>query len=647
MGWQNKPASTTQPQCSPTAELPGNGAKYVSLDHEIVVRTPIDFHSPEFNRTDDLNDYGGNYRDFETLEGVVTSHERHQQGISRARETCEAASRSAPLLKPGWTSAVAGTGGESSDAVTIISEGRTLIIDTDAKRATAIGRVLNEQRLSCTVLITGDSPEASAVGEYFRPGPHRVDSASVTGAFGAFSASVTREGRERGIAESIGAPSAFDLVLDLQPSSSFGGGRLPMGYYAPGTDPSALQSTLAELPEMRGQFQKPRFVSVDGTRCLHGRRSATPCNLCAEICPVGAIRGTVGMVSVNPYLCQGCAGCALACPVDALRMIRPSREDMAEALWTVLTAGDKNAASRAPAKLVISDVGRVMDRALAAGDDTTVFFEVEQIAHVRLELLLAALAFGVHDIVVVCAPENPLNVMRAVEQQVEMARAVLRGLDLEQERARFLVAPSGYIDVITANPLPIGPEGESDTSAADAATLPPSSGGRMLAYLAGRYLRDQSGIQRTRLPLPEGSSFGLVTVEPAACTLCMACTAACPTGALCADGDRPRLLFREFLCHQCGLCRETCPEGAIRLVPSLLPDPEKAEQQTALREAEPFRCVECGVPFASPAIIEHIKEKLSGHRMFATDRQMRRLEMCATCRARDALAARDMDLWNR
>jgi hypothetical protein len=60
-----------------------------------------------------------------------------------------------------------------------------------------------------------------------------------------------------------------------------------------------------------------------------------------------------------------------------------------------------------------------------------------------------------------------------------------------------------------------------------------------------------------------------------------------------------------------------------------------------LREAEPFRCIECGEPFASQAMISRMQEKLTGHWMYSSDRQMSRLRMCRACRTRDALMAKD------
>ena len=117
----------------------------------------------------------------------------------------------------------------------------------------------------------------------------------------------------------------------------------------------------------------------------------------------------------------------------------------------------------------------------------------------------------------------------------------------------------------------------------------------------------------------------------------MACVSACPSGALQSCDDTPRLSLIESRCHQCGLCKAACPERTIELVPRLLYNKEEAERPVVLRETEPFNCVECGRPFASAAMISRMQEKLKTHWMYSSDSQARGLQMCRTCRTRDAL----------
>ena len=53
--------------------------------------------------------------------------------------------------------------------------------------------------------------------------------------------------------------------------------------------------------------------------------------------------------------------------------------------------------------------------------------------------------------------------------------------------------------------------------------------------------------------LPAHAPFGAVEIDTPGCTLCLSCVAACPTGALSDDPNRPMLRFSEEACVQSGL----------------------------------------------------------------------------------------------
>jgi ferredoxin len=133
--------------------------------------------------------------------------------------------------------------------------------------------------------------------------------------------------------------------------------------------------------------------------------------------------------------------------------------------------------------------------------------------------------------------------------------------------------------------------------------------------------------------LPAGAPFGAVEIDAARCTLCLSCVAACPTGALGDDPERPLLRFAEAACVQCGLCKATCPEKVIALKPQL--DFRAATAMSrVLKEEEPFRCIRCGTPFGVRSSIERVIGKLAGqHWMFEPgSKQLDALKMCADCR---------------
>jgi ferredoxin len=609
-------------------------------------KTSLNFHAPEFNRPDDLNDWSQNYRSFESLEDVVTADMRHQEERLENNIREGGSARERPHSKNSATEGKVEGATATPVPLTIISRGRTLIIGKDVERAIACARTLSEKKLTCSILVT-DGIDSDTVSHGLRCfSLLHTDGASVRGAFGRFETTVSVKGEQQPLTKRFGdEAAAFDLVLDLQPVHSFEGTSPPIGYYFPGPDPAAFDEALAEMAEMRGRFEKPQFVDLRKAYCFHGKSRARDCRRCVEVCPVGAIQSADGVISINHYLCQGCGGCALVCPADAINLIEPSRDKTLGRLQNLLQTRCERAQSGTT--LTISDLGTLdsMQGRNVMDDESNIIFEVDRIAFVGADILLAALAYGAGNILLTCGPQTPPAIRTAVELQVQTARAILRGLGMPEGTIRFVAASSQNTDTVESAGTLLGPEPSAGRIPLEPAMFPSGLDRRALVRLASRYLYDQSPVSDPRLILPAGSPFGAVTVA-GLCTLCMACTGACPSGALSTNGDLPQLVFRESQCHQCGLCEEICPEKALRLQPRMLCDLPAVEAPVVLRRVEPFRCVECGTPFATVAMIDRMTEKLKGHWMFTDERQIRRLKMCADCRTRDTLMSEDMRLWN-
>lgn len=605
---------------------------------------PINFHSAEFNCTDDLNDFSGNYRSFQTLDGVVTADMRHQVERRHNKSPLDFPVETAGALGKKEPEGVEAEVVETPVPLSLVSRGRTLIIDTKAERAMALAEILTSHRLTCTVVVTKSPFADKAVPKPNGPGCFEVEGLSLSGAFGGFLARATNEGDQKNLNEAIGDRGAvFDLVLDLQSKPSYAGDCLPMGYYATGERSAALEEAMAELPEMRGQFKKLQFTSLLKNRCFHGRSPAHDCRRCLEICPFGAIRSLDRKISIDPFLCQGCGGCVLVCPAEAIRLNEPSPEDLLNQLQIKLE--NRSIWADFPITLVIFD--SEWSGLEENSNNQTVYFKVDQIAHVGMEMPLAALAYGAGEVLVVSGSQNSPGIKKALEGQMQMARSILQGLGLQEGKIRLVAGPSESLSSEKTPLKPFGQDGPAIDSPKPPATFSPGPDRRKMVRLVVQHLYDQSGIIQPEFPLPMGSPFGAISVDGGACTLCLACVTACPSKALSAGGQVPQLKFRESLCHQCGLCQETCPEGAIHLLPRLFCDHEAIETPVILEEAEPFRCIKCGLPFATPAMIDRMEEKLQGHWMYADERQLRRLRMCGTCRARDALMSEDMRLWNQ
>lgn len=595
-----------------------------------------DFHSPEFNRIDELDDNRENYRTFQSLDGVVTADMLYHAERKKAAETSFREDKTA-----GSGAAKSKAQEESSPPdlpppLTIASKGRTLIIGSELEQVLDCGEKLSDQGLKCTLCVLADSNSLNL--SLSRTPPFALveaASADVSGSFGSFSVKVGPIGDQVDLSLLLGDDTGyFDLVLDLQASPSYCAKQLPLGYYAPGHSRAGLDEALSELPEMRGRFTRPQFTMLLADRCLHGRSRKRDCRLCLETCPIGAITSTGSTIAIDPYLCQGCGACSLVCPADAIRMQAPTQEEILSELGRIISA-----AGNSSPDLIVHD-SRMGDRSMqslaAASCSSPLVFKIDEIGRFGTAVMLTALAKGAGSVTLVAHQDAPEPVKAALQRQGTLVSAILGGLNIPADRVRVLfqsdkdIGPTEF----TCPSRPVEPLADRNFFAATVEN-------RDLIRQAAHYLQKTSATKLPAVSLPADAPFGAVAIKTDACSLCMACAGTCPTKALAASGEEPRLSFTESRCHQCGHCAAACPENAIALQPRLLYDAEAAGKPVVLHEVEPFKCIECGLPFASQTMVSRMQDKLKGHWMYSSDRQIRRLQMCRTCRTRDSLTAGD------
>ena len=429
----------------------------------------------------------------------------------------------------------------------------------------------------------------------------------------------------------------FDMVLDLSREPLVRTPQPPQGYLAPGADPVEQALAAAQLSQMVGEFEKPRFFAYNEKICAHSRSAKTGCNQCIDVCSTGAIAPDGDHVKVDPHLCMGCGGCATVCPSGAMTYAYPRMPDLGARLKRLLSvyaqAGGKDAC------LLFHDAeGRSLIAALARrgrGLPARVLpLEVHHPASVGIDALLAALAYGASQAVVLAGPKEAGEYGEALRAQMGFAEAIANGLGYGGVHFRL---------VATAERVAL--EGElwglpPAASVSKAATFNLSSEKRATLEFAIEHLAKQAPNPQEAVALGAGAPYGQVLVDRKTCTLCMACVGACPESALVDGRDRPMLKFIERNCVQCGLCEATCPEDAITLVPRLLLTAQ-AKQEVTLNEAEPFNCVRCGKPFGTRQMVDNMLGKLTGHSMFsgggAPGSKLRRLQMCADCRVVDMM----------
>ena len=441
----------------------------------------------------------------------------------------------------------------------------------------------------------------------------------VTGWLGAFDATWQAPGT---------APEhgRFDLVLDLGAAPQIATHQRPHGYYTPGPDAAARAAAADALAEMVGDFEKPKYFAYKERLCAHGRNRKTGCTACIDVCSAGAIAGAGDLVAVNPYLCAGCGACTTVCPTGALGYAYPSAAHTGMRIKTLLNAY-LQAGGRDPVLLVhgaegaaLLDAVEVPGRVLALG--------VHHTASTGIDIWLAALAWGAAGVTVLTTDAEAPQYAAALDEQMTIAQTIMTGLGYAGPHVQLLRVTSA--DEL-ALALPQAPRGAVP---ARRAGFNVAADKRNTLDYALEHLLREAPQQVDEIALPAHSPFGLLAVDAAKCSLCMACVGACPASALQDGQNAPQLRFIEKNCVQCGLCADTCPEDAIRLVPRLS-FRETRKQPVVLNETQPFHCIRCGKPFGTLRMVESMLARLAGHPAFAG--HLDRMRMCGDCRVIDMM----------
>jgi ferredoxin len=521
--------------------------------------------------------------------------------------------------------------------VNLTSDGVILIYGRD-EQAIAAGNLLKDH-LDVTVLI---KPPAELAP------PRVTDFPVVRGAIrsgkgylGAFELTVngyaqpapSSRGALRFATARDGAVSRCDLVLDISGGAPlFTASDLRDGYLRadPG-DPAAVLRAVFKARDLVGSFDKPRYVTFTEDLCAHSRSQITGCTRCLDLCPTGAITPAGDHVAINAHICAGCGQCAAVCPTGAAAYALPPADALLRKLRALLTAY-RNAEGAQPAIVLVHDEAHgapLIDALARFGDGlpaNVLPITVNEVTQVGLEAIAAAFAYGAAAVRLLLRAK-PRHDTAGLTRTLALAEPILAGLGFGAGRAATIETddPDWLAEALRA----IG----SPAAAPHPASFLPVGLKRDVLRLALRELQRAAPAPVDVVALPAGAPFGAVDINVEGCTLCLACVAACPTGALSDNPERPMLRFAEDACVQCGLCKATCPEKVITLRPQLDFRAATASARV-LKEEEPFHCIRCNKPFGVKSTIERVVAKLEGkHWMFQNSAQrLDVIKMCEDCR---------------
>ncbi len=503
-------------------------------------------------------------------------------------------------------------------SVDYASQGMLLVLADSARGAQAIDAL--EGKLTMAMLWTAtEAPPVHEDAEIVRG-----QLLSLSGYLGAFQATFQPENGAAQIAP-------FDLVLDLRREPAFAMHLPPQGYFH-AADSQSFDKAITELPEMIGEFGKPRYFAYKESICAHSRSKKTGCNQCIDICSTAAISSAGDIVKVDPYLCMGCGACATVCPSGAMTYQFPRTSDRGTQLKTLLNTYRIAAKGQGAAPIVLihnATDGREQLAALATVGNgipaEMLPLETWHVAATGLDSLLGAIAYGAGHVAVLAAGSEAPQYLEALQREMRIGQTILNELGYSGVHFSVQTSATNMPSIVAGQTVPI-PAGFNL-----------SNDKRGTIEFAVDHLLRHAPVKKDEIALPKGSLFGAIKVDTKKCTLCLACAGACPESALMDGAEVPRLNFIERNCVQCGLCENTCPENAITLVPRLLLT-EARKQTVVLNESEPFNCVSCGKALGTKVMIDNMLGKLAAHSMFQAEGSLQRLRMCADCRVVDMMS---------
>jgi len=134
-------------------------------------------------------------------------------------------------------------------------------------------------------------------------------------------------------------------------------------------------------------------------------------------------------------------------------------------------------------------------------------------------------------------------------------------------------------------------------------------------------------------PLLTESFRGAISIDPAKCWGCGACTLVCPPNALTMrlEGEKIVLEYFKGRCIFCGMCADTCPANAITVTKEFELAATSVEDLKEDVIHKMSKCAICGKPFVATAEIRDVMKMQPITEEYAN--------ICPECRKKRAVKA--------
>ena len=344
---------------------------------------------------------------------------------------------------------------------------------------------------------------------------------------------------------------------------------------------------------------------------LHDDCPGISCQLCADICPTGAIISSNDTVIIDKSSCTGCGACVNACPRGAISYPGYSTIDLQREIGTLLS----NQVELPYRVIAIACQSSVDSEAAAINNCPSSLFtmKVPSLFVVSPLLLLNAFNMGVDGIALIhnqgrCASKMSLE---SLSNTITFVQRLLDRWGIDKNRLKIIDKNSSEMsselsqfcdNILTA--------GHTRFKAAPGSMT--FEGMYNLAAII-KEMDTKLKIADEGVLSGEDVPFGVAIVDSTRCSGCTVCAQNCPTGAISAqtspDSTMFKLIFQHARCIACGLCANVCPEKCIN-VNRTIDFSRLSDDEESIFVNEYVSCRNCNKPYVVKSMVNALKRKL-------------------------------------
>lgn len=357
-------------------------------------------------------------------------------------------------------------------------------------------------------------------------------------------------------------------------------------------------------------YQVDEVVSHNENLCQYSAKLGYGCTACADVCKFGAIsRGPSGL-HIDSVKCEECGGCIGVCPTGAIQYERFKDASFVSYIQSLdIEPGSS---------LVIGSEEMLHSLWWQAGNNKTAktfFLEFNRVSGLSLFHLLFLFARGFGRIYLLTEDGHTAS-QAGLNQQTALAASLLNTYCGVENRI-VVATPKEYMARMQEQQEPVLKE---------LLTVDSRENRRVNLAEILSHFTSHTG-RHARIKEHRSLPFATIACDENKCTQCYACLNDCRIQALHTDEEQLTLRYTSSLCVGCAVCVRVCPENALKISAGATVD-EQFFKDSALAEAEPMRCKECGKVFGTKKSYERVMEILSQRESVDTSH----FEYCDTCR---------------